>query len=108
MNETALQKKLISVARANPPSNHVPYAFEKRIMARLASLPGLDLGALWARALWHAVVPCAAVALLLGLWTFFTPLTNPAPESNPTPTNLSQDLENTLMVAVDHLTDYGW
>ena len=37
MNLAELERKLIAAARANPPSDRVPYAFEKRIMARLAA-----------------------------------------------------------------------
>ena len=96
MNVTDLQKRLIAVARANPPSDRVPHAFEKRIMARLNSLPVMDDWALWARALWRAV------ALLLGLWTFLTPT------SDNTPADLSQDFDNTLLVAVDHINSYAW
>jgi len=102
MNVTDLQKRLIAVARANPPSDRVPHAFEKRIMARLTSLPVMDDWALWARALWRAVAPCVAVALLLGLWTFLTPT------SDNTPADLSQDFDNTLLVAVDHINSYAW
>jgi len=102
MNVTDLQKRLIAVARANPPSDRVPYAFEKRIMARLAALPAVDDWALWARALWRAVAPCVAVALLLGLWTFLTP------KSDNPPADLSQDFDNTLLVAVDHINSYVW
>ena len=39
MNLAELERKLIAAARANPPSDRVPYAFEKRIMARLAARP---------------------------------------------------------------------
>ena len=108
MNVTELQKRLLAVARTNPPSDRVPYAFEKRIMARLASLPDLDGAALWARALWRAVAPCVAVAVLLGLWTFFATTSNPAARNDSTPTDLSQDFENTLLVAADHVTEYAW
>ncbi len=37
MNLAELQKKLIAAARANPPGDGVPYAFEKRVMALLAA-----------------------------------------------------------------------
>jgi hypothetical protein len=98
MNLAELQKKLVAAARANPPSDRVPYAFEKRIMARLALLPCPDAWALWSRALWRAVAPCVMIALLLGLWAFFAPKGNPS--------DLSQDFENTLLVAVDHANNY--
>ena len=48
MNLAELERKLIAAARANPPSDRVPYAFEKRIMARLAARPVVDGWALWA------------------------------------------------------------
>jgi hypothetical protein len=73
----------------------VPYAFEKRIMARLAARPVVDDWALWARALWRAAAPCAAIMLLLGAWSFF------APPSNAPANDLSQQLEQTLLAAVD-------
>ena len=95
MNLEDLQRKLLAAARANPPSNRVPLAFEKRIMARLPARPGLDEWALWARALWRAAAPCVAIMLLLSAWSFFTPkATAPA-------NDLSQEFENTLLAAVD-------
>ena len=95
MNLTQLERKLIAVARANPPSERVPYAFEKRILARLAARPMLDRWELWGRALWRAAAPCIAIMLLLGAWALFAPPPN-------TPTNdLSQQLEQTLLAAVD-------
>ena len=95
MNVEELQRKLIAVARANPPSDRVPFAFEKRIMARLPARARLDEWALWSRALWRAAAPCVAVMLLLSAWSFFVP--NTATPSN----DLSQDFENTLLAAVD-------
>ena len=95
MNHAELERKLIAAARANPPSDRVPYAFEKRIMARLAARPMLDGWELWGRALWRAAAPCVAIMLLLGAWSFFKP-----PASAPA-TDLSQDLEQTLLAAVD-------
>jgi hypothetical protein len=95
MNLAELEKKLVAAARANPPSEGVPYAFEKRIMARLATRPVMDDWALWARALWRAAAPCAAIMLLLGAWSFFAP-----PSSAPA-SDLSQQLEQTLLAAVD-------
>ena len=52
MNLAELQKKLIAAARANAPGDHVPYAFEKRVMALLASRVAPDnLDVVGARAL---------------------------------------------------------
>jgi len=95
MNLAELERKLIAAARANPPGDRVPYAFEKRIMARLAVRPAADHWALWGRALWRAAAPCVAVMLLLGAWSFFDPQTGSSA------TDLSQQLEQTLLAAVD-------
>ena len=85
----------MAVARANPPSDRVPYAFEKRIMARLAAQPVSDTWELWARALWRAAAPCVAIMLLLGAWSLFS-LRRSAPAGD-----VSQALEQTLLAAVD-------
>jgi hypothetical protein len=98
MNLAKLEQKLVAVARANPPSDQVPYAFEKRIMARLAARPALDDWALWARALWRAATPCVAIMLLLGAWSLFTPSRSASSASTG---DLSQQLEQTLLAAVD-------
>jgi hypothetical protein len=94
MNLADLERKLIAAARANPPSDRVPYAFEKRILACLAARPLADGWELWGRALWRAAAPCVAIMLLLGGWSFFVAGSAPA-------NDLSQDLEQTLLAAVD-------
>jgi len=99
-----LQQKLIAVARTNPPSDRVPLAFEKRIMARLPVRQVLDEWALWSRALWRAAASCVAIMLLFGAWTFLA-------SEGPAPANdLSQDFENTLLAAVaqDQTADSAW
>lgn len=70
MKQDELQKKLLAAARKNPPSDAVPYAFEKRITTLLKSRRCEDPLSVWARALWRAAAPCAAVMLVLGVWTF--------------------------------------
>ena len=95
MNLVELERKLIAAARLNPPSERVPYAFEKRIMARLAARPVVDGWALWGRALWRAAAPCVAIMLLLGAWSLFVTRSS-APGSD-----LSQQLEQTLLAAAD-------
>lgn len=65
MNLDHLQKKLLAAARANPPADRVPLAFEQRVLAHLAARPTVDLTALWSRALWRATVPCLALMLIL-------------------------------------------
>jgi len=95
MNLAQLEKKLIAAARANPPGEHVPYAFEKRILARLAACPRLDHWELWGRALWRAAAPCMAIMLVLGAWSWF------GPHPHTPASDLSQQLEQTLLAAVD-------
>ncbi len=95
MNIAELQKKLLAAARANPPGDCVPYAFEKRVMALLAARPATDPLAMWMRGLWRAAVSCAVIALLLGVWAFF----NPTVSTNAD--DLSQNFENTLLASVD-------
>ena len=67
MNINLLQEKLIRAARHHPPSEHVPYAFEQRIMARLrfagnlldgANRPGDANEARFYRRSDSRIVPC--------------------------------------------------
>src|SRR5512140_286225 len=95
MNLDQLQQKLIAAARAHPPSDRVPYAFEQRILARVRELPALDAWTLWARALWRAATPCVAVMVLLLAWCL---LVRSSRSAN---TDLSQELENTVLAAAD-------
>src|SRR5258708_26553282 len=94
MDLTELQRKLLATARRDTPSNRVPYAFEKRVMANLTACPALDHTSVWAKALWRGLAPCAGVMLLLGAWSFF------AGSPNTPLTDFSQDLENTVFAAV--------
>ncbi|HZL78898.1 MAG TPA: hypothetical protein VFC17_08595 [Candidatus Limnocylindrales bacterium] len=95
MNIAELHKKLLAAARANPPGDHVPYAFEKRVTAQLAARAATEPLALWVRGLWRAAVSCAAIALLLGAWAFFNP------KASTNATDLSQNFETTLLASVD-------
>ncbi len=99
MNLAELQKRLIAAARANVPGDHVPYAFEKRVTALLASRVAPQNLDGWVRGLWRAAVSCVAVALLCGAWSLLTPTI--APTNATASTDLSQDLENTLLASVD-------
>jgi hypothetical protein len=96
-----LRQKLLAVARANPPADKVPYAFEKRITALLSSLPVPDLWTLWARALWRASVPCVAVMLVLGAVTLAGSHRGTAANGKPAAEELSLDFEQTMLAAVD-------
>jgi len=97
MNLEPLQQKLLAAARAHPPVDRVPYAFEQRIRAQLAALPPVDLAGLWARALWRAAVPCVAVTLLLATWSFAPVATSS------TTVDLSQQFEQALLATADQL-----
>jgi hypothetical protein len=94
MKLNLLHQKLIGTARANPPSDNVPYAFAKRIIARLPGRIAPDPWALWANALWRAAALCVGIMLVSTAWTFL------APNSIAPANDLSQDFENTLVAAV--------
>ena len=95
MNLEQLQEKLLRAARVNPPEAQVPYAFEKRITALLKANPAPDRITLWARALWRAAAPCAAIALLLGIWTLA------GDRQAPSEQNLAQYFEQTILAGID-------
>ena len=99
MKPDELQKKLIAAARSNPPSDRVPYAFEKRVTALLAARPVLDRWAVWSRALWRGAVGCLALLVLLGAGSFFLPHNGGSAD------DLSQDFENTMLASADQDTD---
>jgi len=103
MNLTELYQKLIAAERSAVPGDRVPYAFEKRIMARLAARTAPDNLLLWGRALWRAAVSCVAVALLLGVCSFFMPgeTTTVANGNSSATEEFSQAFENTLLASVD-------
>jgi hypothetical protein len=90
-----LHQKLIAAARAHPPSDGVPYAFEQRILARIRELPSVDAWTLWARSLWRAATPCVAVMMLFLAWFLL------APAGHSNSTDMSQELENTVLAAAD-------
>jgi hypothetical protein len=95
MNLAGLQKKLIAAARTEVLDDRVPYAFEKRVTALLASRVAPQNLDLWVRGLWRAAVSCVAVALLCGAWEFL----NPATTNNTA--DLSQNFGTTLLASVD-------
>ncbi len=99
MNLEQMQKKLLAAARANPPSDAVPYAFEKRVMARLQTPPAEDAFLQWGRALWRGAIACVAVALLSSAWALL-----PIKNSN----DLSQDLEHTVLASLEEADNSAW
>jgi len=109
MKHVELEKKLIAVARANPPGDRVPVGFSKRVMALITARPAYDLWAAWARGLWYAAAPCVAVMVMFSAWAFFHA---PQPQHAQTPSiDLAQQLNSTLLAAVDQnnqTSDPGW
>jgi hypothetical protein len=98
MNLVELQKKLIAAARANAPDDRVPYAFEKRVTALLASRVAPQILDAWVRGLWRAAMSSVAVAFVCGAWVLLTPSVT---TSVATGDDLSQNFENTLLASVD-------
>jgi uncharacterized membrane protein len=68
MTLNELQCKLIEAARKTPPSDAAPYAFEKRVMARITALPRADMWTRLAKPFWVAAGSCAALTLACGIW----------------------------------------
>jgi hypothetical protein len=95
MNLDDLQRKLISAARANPPTCTVPFGFERRIISRIKESGAMDFWGFWAKGLWRAAAPCVALALFVAAWSL---LSGSASSSSP---DLSQELENTVMAAAN-------
>ncbi len=93
MSLESLNQRLVATARANPPSEEVPYAFEKRVMARLlaGSARALDPWIQLTRGLWRAVVPCCATAALIIAWSW---------QMEPSRFDTSAGAEDDLEVAV--------
>jgi hypothetical protein len=90
-------QKLIVAARTIPGDDRVPYAFHRRIMARLAGHTAVDFWEPWGRAFSRAALCSVALMLLLAIGSFLIPSTGPA--------SLSQDVETTLLAAVDNNTE---
>lgn len=102
MNLSELQKRLIAAARRNPPGCHVPLAFEKRIMARLASPPPSPYGdwLSWCRSLWLGAAACTAIALVTSVWV-------PAAEAEDKGSSFSEGVEQNMMAFTDDF-DNAW
>lgn len=93
MNISKLQVKLIAAARANPPGGHVPYKFEKRVMAGLHTEAVEDAWTLWGTALWRSAIACTILAAALSVWSL-----QAASDSE-------QDLDSTMFSAAEQLAD---
>lgn len=108
MKLDVLKGKLVAAARVHAPSEAVPYAFEKRIMACLAAQPFRDSLSLWGGALWRATVPCLAVVILLASASMLISTNNEAANTAESTTvvtataasDFSQAFEETLFAGV--------
>jgi hypothetical protein len=103
MNLNELHAKLIAAARKNPPGGHVPYAFEKRIMSRLAAVRAPNVWALWGRPLWRAALSCVAITILCGLWTLAAHRATDAAAGN-----FSQDFEAAVFAPFNEHLEDAW
>ncbi len=93
-----LIEKLLCVARANPPNDRVPYAFEQRILARLQSGAIPDVWGLWEQVFWRSLPAFLGITLMLGAVTYTTQATW---DSN----SLQDDLESALYAEVESTGD---
>jgi hypothetical protein len=67
-----LRQNLMAAARSQSPPEQVPYAFEKRIMARLTTNSSPDAWTVWGSVLWRAAMPCVALTCALMLWAILS------------------------------------
>ena len=99
MNLSELHSKLIAAARANPPDDRVPYAFEQRIMARITGKTAVDPWGFLGRAFSRAAVCCVVFMLVAAASSFFLP--GASLFASASDKTFSQDVEQTLFAAVD-------
>ena len=95
MNLSELQKKLLAAARRNPPGEQVPFAFEKRIMARLTTTPKPSEWLAWSRSLWFGAAASVAVALLASVW--------PIQANDDEDDSFSEGVEQSILASADDL-----
>jgi hypothetical protein len=105
MKPSELQTKLMDAARSQPPQDNVPYAFEKRIMARLAAVATAPLNpwAMWGRPLWRAAFSCMAITVACGLWSLAS-----AQQSAAGNESFAQDFERTVYASLDQHVEDVW
>jgi len=103
MNLNHLQNRLLQAARKNPPSDAPPYAFERRIMNRLAARRPETALDWWSVSLWRGAVACVAVTLLCGVWSYTAPK-----QSNPPTGDFSQELSSTVFASMDQPGEGDW
>lgn len=92
MRERLTTEEFVRLARALPVNERTPYAFEKRIMARLAATPMADALSEWTHVLWRAMAPCVGIMLVAAA------ISLASKSADPTPENEGTDLEQTVFV----------
>ena len=90
-----LRRKLLAAARHHAPREHVPYAFEQRILARLESDSKVDALAWWSRHLWQGAVACVLLSIIATAIAF-------APFRGAS-AHVVEQLDETLLVSVDDM-----
>ncbi len=94
MEELEPCQKLIAAARTTPPDDRVPYAFEKRVMARLSGQSILDPWALWGQGLARAAVLCVCLTVMVAASSYLLP-------SHQKQVTLPQAVEQALLAGLD-------
>lgn len=97
MHIELLRRKLTRAAQSKIENDHVPYAFEQRIMARVRERKILPphQAVEWASGLWRAALSCVALVVVLGTCSLSFPVEPSGAE------DLGVALENTILAAVD-------
>lgn len=100
MKNSHLHEVFLRAARKLPEDSRVPYSFEKRVMAGLPTTDPPDAFseslALWSWDPWRAALPCLALMLAIGMWSFFA---NERMSTDP----LVSDIEMTMMQPFNEL-----
>jgi hypothetical protein len=82
-------EEFVALARELPVNERTPYAFEKRIMARISGTPVADTFSEWAHLLWRAMAPCVGIMLLVAAVSLASMASDPSGDE-------SADLETTV------------
>ena len=105
-SEDILRKMLTETREI--PVDHVPYAFENRIMAHIEAAPqvAVNLWQQWSQALWRTAVPCLTVMILVAVLVrpkATAPQPQPAPSAPLTaqPQSIDEELEAIVMLAIE-------
>jgi hypothetical protein len=85
--------QLARAARCFQDDERVPFAFEKRILARLKAGSAADLPSMLAQMMWRAAFSCLAISLITGAVISFASTTSGD--------LFATDLERTVLAPVD-------